>query len=171
MGDVASVLCPISYSTTSLHPWSIPNPTILAKYCPTDFGAYFCARNCWIRVSDWMEGGWSSWVESDDSGRIQFWFFAISLVLTDKVTVLMVFWDCLWMIGLFHSQWYYWTRQSQSDKTVFPLRRSPTDWPAMNLLAPLAEIARSTVTLKLVIFASFGPPILKWDLEGEGLFP
>ena len=34
----------------------------------------------------------------------------------------MVFWDCLWLIGLFYSQWSYWIRQSQSDKTVFALR-------------------------------------------------
>ena len=37
----------------------------------------------------------------------------------------MVFWDCLWMIGLFHSLWSYWIRQSQSDKTVFAFGRSP----------------------------------------------
>ena len=37
----------------------------------------------------------------------------------------MFFWDCLWMIGLLYSYWSYWMRQSQSDKTVFALRRSP----------------------------------------------
>ena len=41
-----------------------------------------------------------------------------------KVDVLMVYWDCLWMIGLFCSKWSYWIRQSQSDKTVFASRRS-----------------------------------------------
>ena len=41
------------------------------------------------------------------------------------VAVLMVFLDCLWMIGLFYAQWSYWIRQSQSDKTVFALRRFP----------------------------------------------
>ena len=42
------------------------------------------------------------------------------------VAVLMVFLDCLWMIGLFYAQWSYWIRQSQSDKTVFALGRSHT---------------------------------------------
>ena len=37
----------------------------------------------------------------------------------------MVFLDCLWIIGLFHSWWSYWIRQSPSDKTVFALGRSP----------------------------------------------
>ena len=37
----------------------------------------------------------------------------------------MVFWDCLWMIAPLSSLWSYWIRQSQSDKTVFALRRSP----------------------------------------------
>ena len=31
------------------------------------------------------------------------------------------------MMGLFHSYRSYWIRQSQSDKTVFALRRSPLD--------------------------------------------
>ena len=33
-----------------------------------------------------------------------------------QVAVLMVFQDCLWMIGLFYSKWSFWMRQSQSDK-------------------------------------------------------
>ena len=31
------------------------------------------------------------------------------------------------MVGLFYPQWSYWIRQSQSDKTVFALRRSPKE--------------------------------------------
>ena len=31
----------------------------------------------------------------------------------------MVFWDCLWMIGLLYFLQSYWIRQSQSHKTVF----------------------------------------------------
>ena len=32
--------------------------------------------------------------------------------------------DCLWMIGLFCSKLSYWIGESQTDKTVFTLRRS-----------------------------------------------
>ena len=42
-----------------------------------------------------------------------------------KVAVLIIFQDCLRMIGLFYSWWSYWRRQSQSDKTVYGLQRSP----------------------------------------------
>ena len=45
-----------------------------------------------------------------------------------EVAVLMVFWDCLRIIGLFCSYWCYWVRQSQSDKTVLGLGRRPRDW-------------------------------------------
>ena len=38
----------------------------------------------------------------------------------------MVFEDCLWMIGLFYFYWSFWIRQSQWDKTVFALGRSPS---------------------------------------------
>ena len=37
----------------------------------------------------------------------------------------MVFWACRWMMGLFCSSQSYWLRQSQSDKTVFALGRTP----------------------------------------------
>ena len=36
------------------------------------------------------------------------------------------------MIGLFYSYWSYWIRQSQSDKTVFALGRSPSVMSAEN---------------------------------------
>ena len=45
----------------------------------------------------------------------------------EKVAVLMVFWDCLWMMGLFYSYWSCWIGQSQSDKTVSALRRLPRE--------------------------------------------
>ena len=45
-----------------------------------------------------------------------------------EVAVLMVFWDCLRVIGLFYFWWSYWISQSQSDKTVFALGRSPMAW-------------------------------------------
>ena len=56
--------------------------------------------------------------------------------LTDrqKAAVLMVFWDCLWMIGLFYSKWSHWIRRSQLDKTVFALGRSPREL-ALGLLS------------------------------------
>ena len=60
----------------------------------------------------------------------------------EKVAVLMVFWDCLLMIGLFDSQWSYWIRLSQSDKTVFALRRSPkeSEWSKIeHLLYPTSK--------------------------------
>ena len=48
-----------------------------------------------------------------------------SRIRTLEVAVLIIFLDCLWMIGLFSSKWSYWIRQSLSDKTFFALGRSP----------------------------------------------
>ena len=44
------------------------------------------------------------------------------------------------MTGLFYSWWSYWIRQSQSDKTVFVLGRSP---PLSISIAPLDRLTRA----------------------------
>ena len=67
----------------------------------------------------------SDWMDLNKNKNIRKW--RQTLRVSQKVVVLMVFWACLWRIGLFYSYWSFWIRQSQSDKTVSALRRSPTD--------------------------------------------
>ena len=53
------------------------------------------------------------------------WWLPHIYLVQLEVAVLMVFCECLWMIGLFYSLWAYCIRQSQLDKTVVALGRSP----------------------------------------------
>ena len=81
-------------------------------------------------------------------------------ILQLEAAVLMVFWDCLWMIGLFSSCWSYTIRQCQSDQTVFPVSVSTVSTIAFDITCACGVIeivAKNYVTLpRLMVILTVG---------------
>ena len=105
-------------------------------------------------INVWWVGGSAEWILGwSKSARVTDIRCTIKSLLIlsrvklpqQQVAVLMVFEDCLCMIGLLYSKWSYWIRQSQSVKTVFALRRSPSSAHIPIFSLPFPSLSEQTV--------------------------